>query len=161
MLTLTLQPNVARQMVAALERAGQNEVGGVLMAEHVDVNQFTIAELTVHKRGALASFVRRIEDALGRLTSFFIRTNRDYRRFNYIGEWHSHPIFELEPSFKDDASMMEILLDPAVGARFVVLVLVKLDVRGFLLANAYLYLPDATRHRCGLTHEHSPTLQSS
>ena len=46
MLTLMLQPNVARQMVAALERAGQNEVGGVLMAEHVDVNQFTIAELT-------------------------------------------------------------------------------------------------------------------
>jgi len=42
----TLQPNVARQMVVALERAGQNEVGGVLMAEHVDVNQFTIAELT-------------------------------------------------------------------------------------------------------------------
>jgi hypothetical protein len=105
--------------------------------------------------------VRRIEDALGRLTSFFIRTNRDYRRFNYIGEWHSHPIFELEPSFKDDASMMEILLDPAVGARFAVLVLVKLDVRGCLLANAYLYLPDATRHRCGLTHEYSPTLQSS
>jgi hypothetical protein len=61
--------------------------------------------------------VRRIEDALGRLTSFFVRTNPDYRRFNYIGEWHSHPIFELEPSFKDDASMMEILLDPAVGAR--------------------------------------------
>jgi [CysO sulfur-carrier protein]-S-L-cysteine hydrolase len=105
--------------------------------------------------------VRRIEDALGRLTSFFVRTNPDYRRFNYIGEWHSHPIFELEPSFKDDASMMEILLDPAVGARSVVLVLVKLDVRGCLLANAYLYLPDAARHRCGLTHEYSPTLQST
>ena len=160
MLTLMLQPSVTRAMVVALEMAGQREVGGVLMAEHVDVNEFMISELTVHKRGALASFVRRIEDALGHLTSFFIRTNRDYRRFNYIGEWHSHPIFELEPSSKDDASMMAIVLDPAVGARFAVLLLVKLDVDGRLLASAYLYLPDATRHRCSLTYGPLPTLQS-
>ncbi len=97
MLTLVLQPNTTRIIAAALEKAGRHEVGGVLMAEHVDLNEFTIAELTVHNRGSLASFVRRIEDALTHLASFFVRTNRDYGRFNYIGEWHSHPLFELEP----------------------------------------------------------------
>jgi len=160
MLTLVLQPNTTRTIAAALEKAGRHEVGGVLMAEHVDLNEFTIAELTVHNRGSLASFVRRIEDALIHLTSFFVRTNRDYRRFNYIGEWHSHPLFELEPSLKDDASMMQIMLDPVVGATFAVLLLVKLDERRSLLANAYLYLPDATRHRCALKYESSATLQA-
>jgi len=54
-------------------------------------------------------------------------------------EWNSHPILN-SIQFKDDASMMESLIDPAVEpvrnslAR-------KLDVGGRLLANAYLYLP--------------------
>jgi hypothetical protein len=150
MLTLMLHPSVTQTIEAALEKAGRHEIGGVLMAEHVAVNEFTVTELTVHKRGAFASFVRRIEDALTSLTTFFVRTNHDYRRFNYIGEWHSHPSFELEPSPKDDAAMMEIVLDPKVGAEFAVLLLVKLDVERRLLANALVYLPDSTRHRCNL-----------
>ena len=150
MLTLMLHPSVTQKIAAALERAGRNEIGGVLMAEHVAVNRFTVTDLTVHKRGAFASFVRRIEDALTSLTIFFARTNHDYTRFNYIGEWHSHPSFELEPSPKDDAAMMEIVLDPKVGAEFAVLLLVKLDLERRLLANALVYLPDSTRHRCNL-----------
>ena len=155
MLTLILQSNVTQTLEAALEKAGRREVGGVLMAEHVGVNEFTITDLTVHKRGALASFVRRIEEALSSLVSFFARTHHDYARFNYIGEWHSHPCFELEPSPKDDASMIEIVLDPKVGAKFAVLLLVKLDLDSRLQANGHLYLPDSTRHRCNLTYASS------
>ena len=152
MLTLTLQPDVTRRIGRALKKAGRHEVGGILMAQHVGVNEFTITDLTVHKGGAIASFVRRVEDALGHLRSFFVRTNHDYRRFNYIGEWHSHPIFELEPSSKDEASMLEIILDRTLGAKFIILLLVKLDVRGCLVAKAHLYLPDGTRHPCDLTY---------
>ena len=152
MLTLILQPNVTQKIVKTLAKAGRHEIGGVLMAEHLGRNEFTVRDLTVHSRGALASFVRRIEDALVHLRSFFLRTNHDYVRFNYIGEWHSHPSFDLEPSPKDDASMIEIVLDSTVGANFVVLLLVKLDLHGGLLANAHLYLPNATRMRCHLTY---------
>jgi Prokaryotic homologs of the JAB domain len=152
MLALTLRPDVTQKIMKAVARAGRHEVGGILMAEHIGINSFAIAELTIHKQGAFASFVRRIEDALGHLTSFFLRTNHDYRRFNYIGEWHSHPIFELEPSPQDDASMFEIILDTAVGAKFTILLLVKLDVHGRLLAKGHVYLPDGTRHLCDLTY---------
>jgi JAB domain-containing protein similar to deubiquitination enzymes len=155
MLTLILQANVTQRIEAALEKAGRHEIGGVLMAEHLGDDVFTITDLTVHKRGTLASFVRRIEDALTSLTSFFVRTNHDYTKFNYIGEWHSHPSFELEPSPKDDASMIEIVLDPNVGAKFAVLLLVKLNMEKGLLANAHLYLPDSTRRRCNLTYASS------
>jgi len=117
------------------------------MAEHVGINEFEIKDLTVHRRGAFASFVRRIEDAVGRLLSFFDHVNHDYTRFNYIGEWHSHPSFSLEPSSPDDASMRQIVEDSEVGANFVVLLIVKLDAKGGLAATVHTYLPDGSKHR--------------
>jgi hypothetical protein len=151
MLTLILHASASRKIADALEKAGRREVGGILMGEHIGMNEFAVAELTVHKRGALASFVRRIEEAVDHLSSFFARTEHDYTRFNYIGEWHSHPLFELEPSVRDDVSMMEIVLDPRVGAKFLVLLLVKLDTDGSLLVRGHLYLPDATKERCDVS----------
>jgi hypothetical protein len=32
-----------------------------------------------------------------------------YRRFNYLGEWHSHPSFSVQPSFEDIESMTDIV----------------------------------------------------
>jgi hypothetical protein len=120
------------------------------MAEHVAVNEFSLREMTFHRRGTFASFVRRIEDALGRLRSFFEETKHNYRRFNYIGEWHSHPSFVPEPSPRDDASMREIVTDPDVGAKFVVLLVVKLEDSSRISGSLHTYLPDGSRHRSTL-----------
>jgi hypothetical protein len=147
MLNLILSPEISGTITAALKKAGRREVGGILLAEHVGPNEFTVREITIHSRGAIASFVRLIEDALGRITSFFQATQHDYRRFNYLGEWHSHPSFESEPSSRDDASMREIVQDSNVGANFVALLIVKLDPDGNLLASAHAYLPDGSKHR--------------
>lgn len=147
MITLNLPRETSAKITEALKRAGRREVGGVLMAEHIGPNEFEIRELTVHNIGAFATFVRRIEDALGRLRSFFERVQHDYSRFNYIGEWHSHPSFTPEPSSRDDESMRQIVQDPQVGANFVVLVIVKLDAEEQLIATAHTYLTDGTKHR--------------
>jgi [CysO sulfur-carrier protein]-S-L-cysteine hydrolase len=115
------------------------------MAEHVGMNTFSVKDLTIHRRGTIASFVRRIEEALGFLRAFFHRTNHDYTRLNYIGEWHSHPCFEPEPSLKDDASMREIVGDATIGANFVVLLIVKLSPDGVLITSVHSYLPNGDR----------------
>lgn len=117
------------------------------MAEHVGPNEFKVSDITVHRRGGIASFVRRIEDALGKLNLFFNRTAHDYRRYNYLGEWHSHPLFEPMPSTPDDMSMLEIVQDESVGANFVVLLIVKLNPNGKLIGTAHTYLPDGRRVR--------------
>src|SRR2546427_2280770 len=129
---------------AALHKAQRREVGGVLMAEHSGPNRFEVRELTVHRRGSVFNFVRAIEEALGRLRDFFHRTEYDYTRFNYIGEWHSHPSFQPVPSSRDDSSMREIIHDPKLGANFVVLLIVKLDPSGALVASLHTYLPDGS-----------------
>jgi len=103
------------------------------MAEHTGPNQFEVLDITIHGRGTIAYFLRRVEEAVTRLKSFFVRANHDYVKFNYLGEWHSHPSFELEPSGRDDRSIREIVEDQDVGANFVVLLIVKLADSGELL----------------------------
>lgn len=145
MLTLILPREQHLALLEALNNAGKREVGGVLMGEHVGLNLFAVREVTVHRRGAFASFVRRIEDAIGRIRAFFQETDHDYSRFNYIGEWHSHPSFAPYPSKTDDQSMLQIVQDKEVGANFAVLLIVKLGSEGELVSTAHTYLPDGTR----------------
>src|SRR5712692_11078242 len=116
MLTLILPPEFTLQLEHALRRAGKREIGGILMGEHVGVNEFVVRQITIHRRGTFASFFRRIEDAWAEINRFFDRTKRDYRRFNYLGEWHSHPSFEPVPSRTDHQSMRDIVMDDSVGA---------------------------------------------
>src|SRR6267154_511080 len=153
MITLTLRREVAERMRAALHGAGMREIGGVLMAEHTGPNQFEVLDLTIHGGGTIAYFFRKVEEAVTRLKSFFLRVNHDYVRFNYLGEWHSHPSFDLEPSEKDARSIREIVEDRDVGANFVVLLIVKLADNGELLTRAYTYLPNGTKSESTVTVE--------
>lgn len=150
MLTLILPSEQEALLLAALRKAGRREVGGVLMGEHAGPNLFIVQEVTVHRRGAFASFVRRIEDAIGSLRAFFRETGHDYTRFNYIGEWHSHPSFEPYPSRTDDMSMLQIVQDETVGANFAVLLVAKLGSEGELVSTVHTYLPDGTRAQSNL-----------
>lgn len=146
MIKLILPPQIRETVKAALQKAGEREVGGVLMAEHIGMNEFEVKELTIHRRGTFFNFVRRIEEAVTRMLSFFERAKHEYTRFNYIGEWHSHPRFAPVPSEPDDASMMAIVQDPELGANFVVLLIVKLDKAASFIATAHTYLPDGSKH---------------
>ena len=150
MLTLLLPADLTERIMVALRKAGHREIGGILMAEHVGTNIFSVRDLTIHRRGTIASFVRRIEDAVGFLRAFFHRTNHDYTKFNYIGEWHSHPGFESEPSLKDDASMREIVGDATTGATFAVLLIVKLGLGEKLHTSVHAYLPNGDKIRATL-----------
>lgn len=147
MLTIRLTADVVWRIKDALERAGEREIGGVLFAEHIGVDEFTIREVTIHRRGGIAFFVRRISEALQGLRGFFAKTANQYTRFNYLGEWHSHPLFAAEPSGQDDASMREIVEDENVGANFVVLLVLKLGHDGELTGGAHTYLPDGRKSR--------------
>ncbi len=145
MLTVILPREQTAIILSALTKAKHREVGGILMGEHIGPNEFVIRDITVHRRCSFRSFLRRIEDALGQLHAFFQKTEHNYLRFNYIGEWHSHPLFKPVPSWKDDVSMLEIIQDDSVGANFVVLLIVKMDVSGKLIATANAYFPNGVR----------------
>ncbi len=149
MILLILPPKARQTIEAALRRSGDREVGGVLMAEHVAPSTFAIRDLTVHRRGTIFNFVRQIDGVVRRLRTFFQSADHDYTRFNYIGEWHSHPRFDPVPSGRDDSSMREIVQDRHVGANFVVLLIVKLG-GDQLIGTVHTYLPDGSKHSSSL-----------
>jgi hypothetical protein len=144
MLTIRIPPDVRQRIEDACEVAGRRETGGMVFGEHVAEDEFRVVDVTVSGQGSIASFWRSLVEGLGHLEAFFKRTKRDYRRFNYLGEWHSHPSFALYPSGTDDATMLEIVNDPATGARFAVSIIVKL-VDGELEARAFAYFPGEHR----------------
>jgi len=112
------------------------------MGEHVGHNHFAVRDLTVQRRGSFARFIREIREAVIAIRAFFAQTRDDYARFNYLGEWHSHPMFTTQPSPTDHETMVEIACDPKVGANFVVLLIFRLGQHGALEGSAHTYLPD-------------------
>jgi len=144
MLTVSIPFEVQISLQEALRRAGTIECGGVLMGEHVGMNHFAVRTLTVQGGGSFASFVRSTQAALRALKEFFSYSKHEYTRFNYLGEWHSHPSFSVQPSSTDHRSMQDIAANPRVGAHFVVLLIFKLTDQGELEGSAHTYLPDGS-----------------
>ncbi|CAN5719901.1 hypothetical protein BH11PLA1_BH11PLA1_11640 [soil metagenome] len=154
---LLLPLEFQNRLMDALQKAGVQEIGGVLMGEHVAPDTFRVKSLTVQDHGgAFASFVRFLEQIVQPLAAFFKSNHHEYRRFNYLGEWHSHPSFSLVPSRTDIASMREIVEDPKVGATFAVLLIVKRTPDG-RLEGALTVFPAGRSHYSGeLASEESP-----
>jgi len=124
---LLLTTPIIKRLQRELRSAGNREIGGLLMGEHVRDEVFRAVEISVqHSGGSHANFIRRPADHQAQLDDFFKRTSADYTRFNYLGEWHSHPSFEPLPSFTDMKTMQSIVDDPAVGVNFLVLLILRL-----------------------------------
>ncbi len=152
MLTISIPFEIQQQLIQALIKSGSYECGGVLMGEHIGINHFRVSSLTVQKTGAIASFVRGITDAIKAIHLFHKSTNNNYQRFNYLGEWHSHPLFSVQPSSKDHYTMRELISDPKVGANFVVLLIFHLKDNN-LEGSAHTYLPDGSYYQSILDFE--------
>ena len=137
---LLLPPEVVEKLVLALTRAGEREIGGILMGEHVGENVFRVKDLTVqYHGGGLVAFWRAVQDVVMPLRNFFRATGHKFTHFNYLGEWHSHPLFTPEPSPTDHRTMRGMVEDPELGAHFVALVVVKLDGSGQLQGSVTVY----------------------
>ncbi|WP_048046307.1 Mov34/MPN/PAD-1 family protein [Methanosarcina mazei] len=129
MFTILISEKLTSRLISELKESNGREIGGLLMGEYVYENVFRISHLTVQREGGdINCFVRQMGDkAKEELELFFEEFDHDYEKYNYLGEWHSHPSFPLIPSKKDQSTMWEIVNDPEVGALFVVLLIVKLN----------------------------------
>ena len=81
------------------------------------------------------------------------RTGYNYRKFNYIGEWHSHPSFQPVPSEKDLQSMQEIVTDSDTSANFAILLIVRLKRGQEIDATATVFFRDGKCFECQLIME--------
>lgn len=127
---LLLPPKIIKRLRRELRRAGRQEIGGLLMGEHVRDEIFRVVDISVQRSGgSQACFSRDPKAHKTQLQEFFSRTGENYSRFNYLGEWHSHPSFEPLPSSTDIETMQSIVSDPSVGVNFMTLIIARLTSR--------------------------------
>ena len=122
-----IPPDLVGRLRAALKKAGPREIGGQLFGEQWAPSDFEVTELTIQPRGTFARFMVDLVQAARDAIAFFERTERRYTRFNYIGEWHSHPSFAVQPSTVDVAAMQQLVGDPSFKGNFAVLMITRLD----------------------------------
>ncbi len=155
---LLIPPEIVERLRTALVHAGSREIGGVLMGEHVGEDTFRVHDLTIQmKGGTFARFVRLVETIAGPLRAFFHATHHRYTKFNYLGEWHSHHSFALQPSGKDHRTMYRMIDDSRLGANFLVLLLVKLEASGELECAVTVYQPATDYYVGEVTQEDALT----
>jgi integrative and conjugative element protein (TIGR02256 family) len=149
-----LPTDIQKRLIRVLEKAGPHEIGGVLMGEHIDEAEFCVVDLTIQEQsGSVAFFIRLVADIVQPLKEFFKRTGYNYRKFNYLGEWHSHPSFPPVPSEKDIQSMQEIVTASDTGANFAILLIVRLKGAQEIEATATTFLRDGKSLECQLIKE--------
>lgn len=152
MLRITFPADIRIELQQALRKAGSRECGGVMMGEHVGVNHFAVRKITVQKPGSVATFVRNIGGIVHSINGFLRANGNDFKRFNYLGEWHSHPLFSVQPSGRDHATMRDLATDRRVGATFLVLLIVRLQ-GSTIEGSLHTYLPDGSMHCSDLEWE--------
>lgn len=145
---------VAR-LIDALSRAGVREIGGQLFGEQLAPSDFRVTELTIQSRpGSFARFVVDLWQATRDAISFYDRTQHAYTYHNYIGEWHSHPSFEVKPSRTDTLTMYNLVRDYDFKGNFAVLMIVRLD-SNIMTSGAWLFDPRGAEQAVLLEFERS------
>lgn len=109
------------------------------MAEQLAPSSFQIVDFSVDSiTGTAAHFCRNPEQHAAALEDFFVRTGYEYSRYNYLGEWHSHPDFSVAPSSQDISTMSELVRGER-NIDFSLLMIVKLNWGLFFNASALIF----------------------
>tara|TARA_B100002003_G_scaffold241825_1_gene263999 strand:+ start:2926 stop:3387 length:462 start_codon:yes stop_codon:yes gene_type:complete len=150
---ILLPIDVLNKMRCHMHRAGRREIGGIIMGEEVEDQKFRIVDFSVDCiSGSHSNFVRDAEQHNQALTDFFERTGANYRRYNYLGEWHTHPSYEVQPSLQD-LNAMKDLVDGSGGVEFAVLLITRLKWCSQLEFSASLFVKDREPIPIDLVHE--------
>ena len=154
---------MAERCINDLRIARSKEIGGVLFGEQLAEGDFRIAEMTRQRfRGGTAvTFKRQGNNARKEIRTFHKTIGGDPRRFNYFGEWHSHPNGSLYPSLRDEITMRQLLVDQGKSVNFLVLMIMRLDYRERLQVGSRAYLSSGHCLSCNIEIEDSANVVTS
>ena len=137
-----IERRIIDDWVKDLKRAGPREIGGVLFGEQLGEGYFRIVEAPSDpfEIGTCDRFCRGTAQARKAILSLHRRYGGRPERFNYLGEWHSHPNALALPSARDEMTMTQLLADQVGTVNFLMLVVVRISHEGALEISARVYL---------------------
>ena len=112
-----------------LKRAGPIEIGGVLFGEQLFEGSFRVVAASRQRlgNGSIDQFCRDGKEARRDILELHRSYGSEPERFNYLGEWHSHPNAPAVPSAHDEFTMAQLLADQSGAVNFLVLLIVRLS----------------------------------
>lgn len=123
---IELAVDVPKRFRVALREAGEREIGGMLFAEQLKPSHFCVVDFSLDSfSGSHTGFERDPQSHRKTLDAFFRQTGNDFARFNYLGEWHSHPLFSVHPSAQDISTMTDIVENQVSIINFAILLILK------------------------------------
>lgn len=138
---LHIRKELTTMLRERLIQAGHREIGGQIFGEQLSPSVFQVSEITFQKQqGTIVRFVVDLVQAARDAMRFFERTEHQYSRFNYLGEWHSHPSYEVHPSNTDISAMEDLVSDPDFAGNFAILLIAK-NTNAGLYIGAWLFDP--------------------
>lgn len=158
MIEVILSAKCARKLKRELRAAGRNEIGGVLAAEQIGDGKFLVKAMSVQRDGTPTSFVRDPVQHRKFMRRFHLLAGNQPQRFNYLGEWHSHPSFLALPSAPDLREMYAEIADSEQAASFLVLIIVKLGKDSALTGSAHAFRRGHGGMRVSLNAEPGATI---
>ena len=152
---LRIPSELIERWCTELSRAGAREIGGVLFGEQLAEGDFRIVEARRQRfgGGTCTSFHRRGGSARKQILALHEQFGSDPERFNYLGEWHTHPNAPVCPSLQDEVTMYQLLADQGEAVNFLVLIILKLDEEERLQIGAMTFLSSGHRIRCEIEIE--------
>lgn len=149
-----LAPGIERRFRVALRNGRRREIGGMLFAEQLRPGRFRIVDFSLDVfSGSHTSFRRDPLTHRKMLDEFFRQTGRDFERFNYLGEWHSHPAFSVHPSAEDVCAMTDIVQEASSVITFAVLLIVRLRLKIWIDHSLTIFARDQRPRRARISRE--------
>ncbi len=147
---LRIPTEVIERWASDLAGAGRKEIGGVLFGEQIAEGDFRIVAATRQRffGGTATTFKRRGAVARNDILDLHRKFGGDPERFNYLGEWHSHPNAPAMPSLQDEVTMYQLLADQGTAVNFLVLIIVRLDTQRRFHIGARTYLASGHKLNC-------------
>lgn len=141
MVTIKVDKALQKSLKKKLILAKKREIGGILMGEQIHPGKFRLMRFTCDAwSGSSGYFRRSVKPHSEELESFFKETNYEYSKYNYLGEWHSHPSFPSYPSQRDRRSMIELVGDGfETEIEFAMLLIAKVGIFRKLELNASIF----------------------
>lgn len=129
---------IAAKIYNQVIKYSPNETKGALFAKKISNELFEIDDIYIEKNVGSFAFVTLINNKKYQKfqKTYHEKNNNDYVRHNYIGDWHSHPSFELNPSSFDIKEVKEDL--KASNAKFLIQIIVKAENEN-LIGNAFYF----------------------
>jgi len=156
---VTLADRCTQKLRRALRAAGSKEIGGVLAAEQVGDGRFVVVDLSIQDDGTSSNFERDPIQHRKFIQQFHDRMGNIPERFNYLGEWHSHPSYLAIPSEADIRQMQALVEDDEQASTFLVLMVVKVGADASLRGSVYGFRPQLTPVRGRLRGSESAPVQ--